>query len=72
MTKAELIRKVAKRAGIPDQEAKFFFELFLKKASLKLHPGETIKLKGLGYFQLKKGRIKKTGTPVGRISTLSS
>lgn len=66
MTKAELIRKVAKRAGIPDQEAKFFFELFLKKVSLKLHPGETIKMNSLGYFQLKTGRIKNTGTPEGK------
>jgi len=65
MTKAELIRKIAKRSGIPDQEAKFFFELFLKKASLQLRPGETIKLNGLGYFQLKTGKIRKVNASDG-------
>ena len=31
MTKAELIRKVAKNVGVPDTDAKIFFELFLKE-----------------------------------------
>lgn len=58
MTKAELIRKIAKRTGVPDSEAKYFFELFLMKAASQLKPGETVKLKSLGYFQLRTGRIK--------------
>ena len=33
MTKAELIRKVAKNVGVPDTDAKIFFELFLKRIS---------------------------------------
>ena len=51
MTKAELIRKLAKKAGIPDSEAKVFFEIFLRKASEILKLGEAIKLKNFGYFQ---------------------
>ena len=58
MTKAELIRKIAKRAGVPDSEAKVFFEIFLKKTSELLSPGEAIFLKGFGHFQLRKGKIR--------------
>ena len=58
MTKAELIRKLAKRAGIPDSEAKIFFEIFLRDASENLKLGEAIKLKNFGYFQFKRGMIK--------------
>lgn len=58
MTKAELIRKIAKRAGVPDSEAKVFFEMFLKKSSDLLSPGEAIFLKGYGHFQLRKGKIR--------------
>jgi nucleoid DNA-binding protein/cell division septation protein DedD len=58
MTKAELIRKIAKRAGVPDSEAKVFFEIFLKKSSDLLSPGEAIFLKGFGHFQLRKGKIR--------------
>ncbi len=58
MTKAELIRKLAKRSGIPDSEAKIFFEIFLRDASENLKLGEAIKLKNFGYFQFKRGMIK--------------
>jgi cell division septation protein DedD len=58
MTKAELIRKIAKHAGVPDSEAKIFFELLLKKSSLLLKAGEAIFLKGYGHFQLRKGKIR--------------
>jgi cell division septation protein DedD len=58
MTKAELIRKIAKRASVPDAEAKVFFEIFLKKSADFLKPGEAIFLKGFGHFQLRKGKIR--------------
>jgi nucleoid DNA-binding protein len=60
MTKAEIIRKLAKRAGVQDLDAKIFFEVFLRKVSLQLNPGETIKIKNIGYFQMRTGKIKKT------------
>ena len=59
MTKAELIRKISKRSGVPDNEAKVFFEILLARISEKLKYGEAIKLKGFGYFQLRQGIIKK-------------
>ncbi len=58
MTKVELIRKIAKRAGVPDSEAKVFFEIFLKKSSELLVPGQAVLLKGFGHFQFKKGKIR--------------
>ena len=58
MTKAELIRKITKRAGVPDSEAKVFFEIFLKRASELLNPGQAVLLKGFGHFQYRKGKIK--------------
>ncbi len=60
MTRAELIRKLAKRSGVPDQETKIFFELFLQKASALLKRGEAVKIKGTGYFQLRQGVIKQS------------
>jgi cell division septation protein DedD len=58
MTKAEIIRKLAKRAGITDLDAKVFFEAFLRKAVLRLEPGDSVKVKGFGYFQRRTGKVK--------------
>src|ERR1035437_9104303 len=60
MTKAEVIRKLAKKVGVQDLDAKIFFEVFLRKVSLQLNPGETIKIKNFGYFQIHTGKIIKT------------
>lgn len=59
MTKAELIRKIAKYVGVPDSDAKIFFELFLKKTSAVVEIGQSIFAKDFGYFHLIKGSIKK-------------
>jgi nucleoid DNA-binding protein len=58
MTKAELIRKLARKAGVTDPEAKIFFEIFLQQCAFILNPGEAVNIKGLGFFKFKKGRIK--------------
>jgi nucleoid DNA-binding protein len=58
MTKAEIIRKLAKKVGVSDLDAKIFFEVFLRKVSLQLNPGESIKVKNFGYFQVRTGKIK--------------
>ena len=39
---------------------KIFFEVFLRKVYLTLNPGETIKIKNFGYFQMRKGKINNT------------
>jgi cell division septation protein DedD/nucleoid DNA-binding protein len=59
MTKTELIRKVAKNVGVPDTDAKIFFELFLKRISAVIDVGQSIYVKDFGYFHLIKGSIKK-------------
>lgn len=59
MTKTELIRKVAKNVGVPDTDAKIFFELFLKRISAVIAVGQSIFVKDFGYFHLIKGSIKK-------------
>lgn len=59
MTKTELIKKVAKNVGVPDTDAKIFFELFLKRISAVVEIGQSIYVKDFGYFHLIKGNIKK-------------
>jgi hypothetical protein len=58
MNKVDLVRNLVKRAGIPDSEAKIFFEIFLRKASEKMNPGDALRLGGIGTFQLRKGKLK--------------
>lgn len=58
MNKAEIIRKISKKAGVPDTEAKKFFEIFLKNASEILKPGESLEINGIGIFQLRVGQIE--------------
>lgn len=60
ITKAELIRKLAKRAGVPDSELKVFFEIYLKKLSEILSSGDAAYIEGLGYFHSVKGELRKS------------
>jgi hypothetical protein len=66
MTKAEIIRKLAKRVGVQDLDAKIFFEVFLRKVSQQLNPGETIGIKNFGYFQMRTGKIKNTSVGISK------
>lgn len=59
MTRSELIRKISKRAGVPDSETKVFFEIFLKRLSSILTTGQAVYLKGVGYLYLVQGNIKR-------------
>lgn len=59
MTKAELIKRIAKNVGVPDTDAKIFFELFLKRISAVVEIGQSIFIQDFGYFHLIKGSIKK-------------
>ncbi|HSD63663.1 MAG TPA: SPOR domain-containing protein [Ignavibacteriaceae bacterium] len=58
MDTADVIRKISKKAGIPDTETKKFFEIFLKQISNILKPGESVKIPGVGLFQLRVGQIE--------------
>lgn len=58
MNKAELIRAISKRAGIPDTNAKLFFEVLLKRLSETLQPGQAADISGIGFLQLRKGKLQ--------------
>lgn len=60
MTRAELIKKIAKKAGIPDSDVKLFFEILLKRLSLMLKIGQAAYVKDFGYFFLLKGKINQS------------
>ena len=62
MTKSELTKKFAKHNGVPDSEAKIFFEVFLRKLAAHLNPGQSLGISGLGYFEMKKDEIKSAGS----------
>jgi len=52
MTRADVIRDLAHRGGIPQIEASHFMEIFLSKLSAYLVEGDTLSLTGLGSFTL--------------------
>jgi hypothetical protein len=57
MTDIEIKRKLAKKAGIPEQGQQLFFELFLQHTGSRLKTGETLKIDDTGFFSLKKCEI---------------
>ncbi|BDQ01675.1 SPOR domain-containing protein [Ignavibacterium sp.] len=60
MTRAELIKKISRKAGIPDSDIKLFFEILLKRLSSLLKIGQAAYLKEFGYFFLLKGKINQS------------
>lgn len=65
MTRAELIRKLSKQAGVPDFDTKIFFELFLKRIAANLEKGQSISIDEFGFFHLLEGKIRKTSLDSG-------
>lgn len=59
MNKAELIRKISKKNGIPDSEIKVFFELFLNRLAGVLKLGQALSLPDIGYFYYIQGNFGK-------------
>jgi nucleoid DNA-binding protein len=57
MTTLELINIIAKKADIRESEAKFFFELYIKRLSERMKPGESFKFSDVGYFHLRISKI---------------
>ena len=57
MTGTELIKIVTKKAGIPESKAKLFFELFIKRLSNIMKPGESAKFSDVGYFHLRTAQM---------------
>ncbi len=59
MKKAELVKIISKKAAISESSSKELFDLFLRKIADELHAGESAQFSNVGYFHLRKGKIKK-------------
>ncbi|MCH7773161.1 MAG: HU family DNA-binding protein [Bacteroidetes bacterium] len=59
MKKAELIKIISKKAAVSETSAKELFDLFLQKIADELQPGESAQFSNVGYFHLRKGKIKR-------------
>ena len=69
LTKAELADMLYERVGLNKREAKEVVEAFFDEIRVQLEQGESVKLSGFGYFQLRDkperpGRNPKTGEPI--------
>lgn len=60
MTRSELIKKISKKAGIPDPDIKLFFEILLKRLTSMLKIGQAAYVRDFGYFFLLKGKINQS------------
>ncbi|MGB5849425.1 MAG: HU family DNA-binding protein, partial [Ignavibacteriaceae bacterium] len=58
MKKAELVKIISKKAAVSESLAKELFDLFLRKIADELQPGESAQFSNVGYFHLRKGKIK--------------
>jgi nucleoid DNA-binding protein len=58
-TKSELVKIIAEKADVADNVAKELFDFFLSKIADTLGVGDTAKFSNIGYFHLRKGKIKK-------------
>ncbi|AFN75227.1 hypothetical protein MROS_1995 [Melioribacter roseus P3M-2] len=54
MTIDELKKKISSTLGVSSSETELAFTIFVKKLAEQLAPGLTIKVPGVGFFQLKK------------------
>src|SRR3990167_3280744 len=59
MDKSILIGKIARHFGVPDSEQKLFFEIFLRKCSEELDPGEPVKIGEIGKLEYRKARSEQ-------------
>ena len=61
MNKAELVKIISKKAAVSETSSKELFDFFLRKIADELQPGDSAKFSNVGYFHLRKGKIKKEG-----------
>ncbi|UCH66079.1 MAG: SPOR domain-containing protein [Ignavibacterium sp.] len=59
MTKNELVKLISKKAKVPDNLARELFDIFLIRIADKITVGQTAYLEKIGYFHLRKGKIRK-------------
>ncbi len=61
MSKAELVKIISKKAAVSETSSKELFDFFLRKIADELQPGDSAQFSNVGYFYLRKGKIKKEG-----------
>ncbi len=61
MNKAELVKIISKKAAVSETSSKELFDFFLRKIADELQPGDSAQFSNVGYFHLRKGKIKKEG-----------
>ena len=61
MTKNELIKTISKKAKVPNNKATELFDMFLLKIADKITLGHTALIEDVGYFHLRKGKIRNPG-----------
>jgi|GEM_PF-2044488 len=61
MNKAELAKIISKKAAVSETSSKELFDFFLRKIADELQPGDSAQFSNVGYFHLRKGKIKKEG-----------
>ncbi|GMR25336.1 MAG: hypothetical protein BMS9Abin39_0626 [Ignavibacteria bacterium] len=64
MKKSELVKIISKKAAVSELSAKELFDLFLQKIAGELQPGGSAQFSNVGYFHLRKGKIKKESKDV--------
>ena len=60
MKKNDLVKIVCKKAEASDNSAKELFDVFLLRIANKITVGQTAHFENVGYFHLRKGKIRKT------------
>ena len=61
MNKAELVKIISKKAAVSETSSKELFDFFLRKIADELQTGDSAQFSNVGYFHLRKGKIKKEG-----------
>jgi cell division septation protein DedD/nucleoid DNA-binding protein len=59
MTKNDLVKIISEKAKISDSSARELFDIFLIGIADKLTVGQTAHLENVGYFHLRKGKVRK-------------
>ncbi len=59
MNKSELVKIISKKAAVSETSSKELFDFFLRKIADELQPGDSAQFSNVGYFHLRKGKIKK-------------
>ena len=63
MNKTELIERVAQQAGVPEAEARRYFEAFEGVVTEALRGGEEVRITGFGKFYVREQKSREGVNP---------